>query len=113
MKKTIALALGITAVVGTAITMALICKGSKCSEDKLPVPDDDYEPDDEDYWNTVLEDELEEQKRTVTKEDAQKAETSDKSDEFCLSEDNKDSSDAVTENKKTFKKKKEKKNETV
>ena len=113
MKKMIALALGITAVVGTAIAMALICKGSKCSEDELPVPDDDYEPDDEDYWKAVLEDELKEQKRTVAKEDVRKAESSDKPDEFCLSEDNKDNSSAVTENKKTIKKKKEKKNETV
>lgn len=56
MKKVIALALGITAVAGAAIAFALIRNGCK-GDDEFIIPDDDYEPDDEDYWNAVSEDE--------------------------------------------------------
>ena len=58
MKKRTILALGILAVISTAVTLAIINGGCNGNDD-LPIPDDDYEPNDEDYWDAVKEDEQE------------------------------------------------------
>ena len=58
MKKKTILALGILAVISTAVTLALINNGCK-DDDDLPIPDDDYEPNDEDCWDAVEEGEQE------------------------------------------------------
>ena len=58
MKKKTILALGILAVISTAVTLALINNGCN-DEDDLPILDDDYEPNDEDCWDAVEEGEQE------------------------------------------------------
>ena len=73
MNKVIALAIGITAVAGAAIVMALVKGGKLLTEDELPIPEKDYEPDDDAYWESIAED-MNERNCTVESE-AKKDET--------------------------------------
>lgn len=77
MKKRTILALGILAVISTAVTLALI--NNSCNdEDDLPILDDDYEPNDEDCWDAVEEGEQERNANDVSdnqEDNAKKDET--------------------------------------
>lgn len=92
MKKAIALALGLTVVAGAAVVFTLIRNG--CKDDEFVIPDDDYEPDDEDYWNAVSEDE-----HAVSRKDINDAINGNELKKFTAS-DSKKNADEVKKNEK-------------